>query len=87
MISSETKTEVAACVGGGATRVESRPLRSPGTGEVLLRLRVSGLCGTDLYKLATGSFTPGAVLGHEIVGMVEAIGAGVTGFDSGDRVV
>lgn len=58
----------------------------PGPGELLLNLRWSGLCGTDLYKLATAPVEPGTVLGHEIVGDVAEVGAGVKTFSPGDRV-
>lgn len=58
-----------------------------GVGELLLGLRWSGLCGTDLFKLATGGAAPGAVLGHEIVGEVLAVDRRVTRFAPGDRLV
>lgn len=58
----------------------------PGPGELLLRLRWSGLCGTDLFKLATSAVGPGTVLGHEVVGEVAAVGAGVADFAIGERV-
>src|SRR5215218_2338063 len=77
---------VAACAGEGAVRIESRPRPAPGPGEMLLRLRCAGLCGTDLFKLGNGTAAAGAVLGHEIVGTVAALGAGVQGFAPGDRV-
>ena len=77
---------VAACTGEGAVRIESRPRPAPGPGEMLLRLRCAGLCGTDLFKLGNGTAAAGAVLGHEIVGTVAALGAGVQGFAPGDRV-
>jgi len=78
---------VIACAGGERTIVEARPVPEPGPGEILLRLRVVGFCGTDLFKLKTGSAARGAVLGHELVGSVTAMGRGVTGFSIGDRVV
>jgi L-iditol 2-dehydrogenase len=78
---------VVACAGHRTTRLEHRPWPRPGGGELLLRLRVSGLCGTDLFKLAHDAAPPGSVLGHEIVGAVAAVGAGVRGFAVGDRVV
>ena len=59
----------------------------PGPGEMLLGLRVVGFCGTDLFKLKTGSARPGTVLGHELVGEVIALGDGVEKFALGDRVV
>lgn len=78
---------VAACAGRGAVRLESRPRPEPGPGEMVLRLRCAGLCGTDLFKIHYGTVPPGTVLGHEVVGTVDALGAGVTGFLPGDRVV
>jgi L-iditol 2-dehydrogenase len=78
---------VAACAGGGTVRLETRPVPRPGAGELLLRLRQAGLCGTDLFKLSHGTAAPGAVLGHEVVGTVEAVGPGAIGFAPGDRVV
>lgn len=59
----------------------------PGPGELILRLRWSGLCGTDLFKLATGAAPPGTVLGHEVVGEVLATGLDVDAFAPGDRLV
>jgi len=57
-----------------------------GAGELLLKLRVVGFCGTDLFKLNTGSASVGTVLGHELVGEVVAVGDGVEGFNVGNRV-
>jgi len=78
---------VVACTGGGSTVIEPRPLPLPGPGELLLKLRVVGFCGTDLFKLKTGSAEPRTVLGHELVGDVIALGEGITKFAIGDRVV
>ena len=77
---------VVACRGGDRTVIEERPMPTPSHGEILLRLRVVGLCGTDLFKLDTGAATPGQVLGHELVGEVVGRGTGVTRFEDGDRV-
>lgn len=82
-----TADYVVACAGGDRTTLERRPVPEPGPGEMLLRLRVVGFCGTDLFKLKTGSAERGAVLGHELVGTVIACGAGVTAFAIGDRIV
>lgn len=60
------------------------PLPAPAAGEIVLRVRVSGLCGTDLFKL-DHDLARGAVLGHEIVGEVEATRS--DRFALGDRVV
>ncbi len=72
-----------------------RPLRAadvarpdPGPGQVLLRVRACGVCRTDLH-VADGELAGPKlplVLGHEIVGVVEALGAGATRFAPGDRV-
>lgn len=78
---------VAACAEGGAVRIETRPRPTPGPGELLLRLRAAGLCGTDLYKLRYATEPAGAVLGHEVVGTIDALGEGVVGFAAEDRVV
>lgn len=80
-------TRVIACRGRGETRLEHRAVRPPGAGEMLLSLRASGLCGTDLFKLTQDTAAPGSVLGHEIVGEVVDVGEDVSGFVAGDRVV
>lgn len=79
--------KVVACAEGGAVRIETRPRPVPGPGEMLLRLRYAGLCGTDLFKLRNATALPGSVLGHEVIGTVEALGDGTVGFEPGDRVV
>jgi L-iditol 2-dehydrogenase len=54
---------------------------------MLLDLNVVGFCGTDLFKLKTDTAPIDGVLGHELVGTVAALGAGVTRFAVGDRIV
>ena len=83
---SEQANNVIACRGGDATALEPRPVPAIGAGEMLLKLRVVGFCGTDLFKLDTGAAQPGTVLGHELVGEVVALGDGVTAFQTGDRI-
>jgi alcohol dehydrogenase, propanol-preferring len=72
-----------------------RPLRLadadravPGSGQVLVRIAACGVCRTDLH-ICDGELpflrSP-LVPGHEIVGRIEALGAGVTGLTPGDRV-
>jgi 2-desacetyl-2-hydroxyethyl bacteriochlorophyllide A dehydrogenase len=73
---------------GGTLEVADRPLPRPGPGEVLLRVRASGLCSTDLHLLS-GRMPLGElprVLGHESAGDLVEIGEGVTGWSLGDRV-
>jgi L-iditol 2-dehydrogenase len=69
----------AVCDGSGGLAPATLPLAGPATGELLLRLRCAGLCGTDLWKLRQGTARPGSVLGHEVVGVVEAIGGPIDG--------
>ena len=60
----------------------------PGPGEVLLRVRVCGVCRTDLH-LAEGDLAPrrpGVIPGHEVVGEVVKCGARATRFSPGERV-
>ncbi len=60
----------------------------PADGQVLIRVEASGMCGTDLHvhggKLPL--VTPPFVLGHEPVGTIVEVGAGVTALRTGDRV-
>lgn len=71
----------------GELHLEDLPLPSPAAGEVRLRPQVVGICGTDTHILR-GEFpaTPGIVLGHEIAGVVEALGPGVQSVREGDVV-
>lgn len=62
------------------------PAPEIGAGELLLRLRGCGLCGSDIAKIVADHPAP-AVFGHEVVGTVERVGPGVTRFAAGDRVV
>lgn len=80
-------TRAVVCQGGGITALKTCPVPEPGEGEILLKLRVVGLCGTDIFKLNTSSAPAGTVLGHELVGTVETIGVGVQGLEEGQRVV
>jgi len=59
----------------------------PRAGEVLVRVRNTGVCGSDLH-FYRGEFPvpPGFVLGHEVAGEVAALGEGVSGFAEGERV-
>jgi L-iditol 2-dehydrogenase len=54
--------------------------------EILVRMKVSGLCGTDIYKIRQESVQSGSVLGHEVVGVIEKKGANIDDFDVGERV-
>jgi L-iditol 2-dehydrogenase len=66
---------------------EDWPVPSIGAGELLVRLRGCGLCGSDIAKVLAPSTKVPSVLGHELVGDVVTVGAGVRAFAVGDRVV
>jgi L-iditol 2-dehydrogenase len=68
-------------------RLETVPVPQIGAGELLLRVHTCGVCGTDLKKIATGSHSAPRIFGHETSGIVAAVGAGVSRFAPGDRVV
>jgi L-iditol 2-dehydrogenase len=68
-------------------RVETVPVPQIGLGELLVRVHTCGICGTDLKKIATGSHSAPRIFGHETSGVVAAVGAGVTKFVPGDRVM
>lgn len=72
----------------GPLRQVERELPVPGTGHVRVRVSCCGVCRTDLH-LAEGDLPPhraGAVPGHEVIGRVEALGAGARRFAVGDRI-
>jgi threonine dehydrogenase-like Zn-dependent dehydrogenase len=57
--------------------------------DVIIKVTSSGLCGSDLhlYEVLSPFMTPGDILGHEPMGIVEAVGTGITNLAVGDRVV
>ena len=59
-----------------------------GQGDALIRTTLTTVCGTDLH-IVRGEYRvdPGRVIGHELVGVVEALGPGVTSASVGDRVL
>lgn len=65
-----------------------RPLPSPAAGELMIEVKACGVCRTDLHVVAGELEHPALPIipGHEIVGRVAAIGAGVRGFRLGERV-
>jgi len=74
---------------GQPLTIEERPIPTPGPGEVLVKIRATGVCHTDLHA-ADGDWpvqpTPPFVPGHEGAGVVAAIGAGVKDLKEGDPV-
>lgn len=67
-------------------RVEERPRPEIGAGELLLRVRASGVCGSDVMEWYRKPRAP-LVLGHEVAGTVEQVGPDVQAFRPGQRIV
>lgn len=67
--------------------VEQVPIPEIGPGEVLVQVAVCGVCGTDLKKIHLGLTPPPRIFGHETAGTIVALGAGVSDWKVGDRVV
>ena len=57
-----------------------------GTGDVLVKMRACGICGSDLEKVFGKYSQPSTRLGHEPSGTIEKVGENVTDFKKGDRV-
>jgi threonine 3-dehydrogenase len=71
--------------------VSTVPKPAAGPGEVLIRVRHAGVCGTDLHiadwdAWAQGRINPPLVVGHEFAGEIGGLGAGVTEFQVGQLV-
>ncbi len=67
--------------------IEDVPVPEPGAGEVLLRVEACGVCRTDLH-ITAGELAPlreAVTPGHQIVGRIEKLGAGVSGHRMGQR--
>lgn len=73
--------------GQGIVELVEVPIPSIGPGELLLEMTACGLCGSDLAKIFWSKQPKGPVpLGHEVVGVVRAVGQGVKKFSPGDRL-
>lgn len=73
--------------GQGRVIAEEVPVPEISSGEVLLRVKACGICGTDVKKIKHGFLPPPQIFGHEIAGVIETVGAGVRNWKPGDRVV
>lgn len=64
------------------------PRPEPGVGDALIKVTLTTICGTDMHILK-GEYPvrEGLIVGHEPVGVIEALGPGVTGYAVGDRVI
>jgi 2-desacetyl-2-hydroxyethyl bacteriochlorophyllide A dehydrogenase len=86
------------CKAQNRLAVEDVPKPNAGVGQVVLRVRACGICGSDLHALEYGFpesggigtryalSSVGNVMGHEFCGEVAEVGAGVDAFKPGDRV-
>ena len=83
-------TKMLATVFKGKDRIRVEEVERPhaGPGEAVIRVTLTTICGTDLHILR-GEYPvrPGLIIGHEPVGVIEELGAGVTGYAIGDRVL
>jgi L-iditol 2-dehydrogenase len=66
-------------------RIEEMPTPEPGPGELLVRIEASGICGSDVMEWYRLHKVP-LVLGHELAGVVVAVGEGIEQYKKGDRV-
>ena len=74
--------------GANDIRLEEVPRPFPEPGDIVVRVRASGICATDI-KTLLGQGLPKklpTILGHEVAGEVSALGEGVKDFAAGDRV-
>lgn len=62
--------------GRGALAYRDVPTPEPGPGEVLLRVRASSVCGSDIHRFVRGHRTYPIILGHEAAGVITAAGPG-----------
>src|SRR5438045_7795903 len=74
--------------GGDDVRLEERAVPVPQGDEVLVRVSACGLCATDLHSMdgSISFFRPPRVLGHEVAGVVAAVGPAVRSVGAGEAV-
>ncbi|MTV36352.1 NAD(P)-dependent alcohol dehydrogenase [Duganella radicis] len=72
----------------GKIVLDERPVPVIGAGEALVKITTTTICGTDVHILK-GEYPvePGRIVGHEPVGVIAELGAGVTGYTIGQRVI
>src|SRR6266567_1792827 len=72
----------------GDIRLDRVPRPRAGVGEAVVRITLTTICGTDLH-IVRGEYPvkPGLIIGHEPVGVIEELGSGVLGYQTGDRVL
>src|SRR5437764_4316305 len=72
----------------GQFGIEEKPIPLAGPGEVIVKVRLTTICGTDIH-IIHGEYPvqPGLTIGHEAVGVIHEIGPGVVGYRIGQRVL
>ncbi len=72
----------------GKIILDEKPIPKVNAGEALVKITTTTICGTDVHILK-GEYpvTPGLTIGHEPVGVIAELGAGVTGYQIGQRVI
>ena len=76
---------------GPGLELQQVPVPKPGPGEVLIKIHKTAICGTDVHiynwdPWAQQHIKPPMTIGHEYVGEIAELGAGVTGLHVGQRV-
>ncbi|HXL01537.1 MAG TPA: zinc-dependent dehydrogenase [Candidatus Atribacteria bacterium] len=74
--------------GPGDIRIEERPVPSLKGREILLKVEACAICGTDvrIFRHGHHNIHPPQITGHEIAGVIAALGEGVNGYKEGERV-
>lgn len=72
----------------GSIVLDEKPVPKVGPGDALIRITTTTICGTDVHILK-GEYPvkPGLTIGHEPVGIIEALGEGVVGYEIHQRVI
>lgn len=80
--------KAAVFIAPGRIALDEKPVPAVGPGEALIRITTTTICGTDVHILK-GEYpvAPGRIIGHEPVGVIDTLGAGVTGFSIEQRVI
>jgi L-iditol 2-dehydrogenase len=73
------------CIAQDEVALLDMPQPTAGAGEIIVRMSMCGVCGTDTLKVY-GAYPKPQQLGHEVVGIVHEVGAGVVQFRVGQRV-
>ena len=88
---SETMLALVKETAGPGLTLKEMPVPHPGMGEVQIKIHKTAICGTDMHiynwdPWSQATIKPPMIIGHEYVGEISELGAGVTGFQIGQRV-